>query len=155
MKDSLDYINFGNWENRVHHDPKAISSLRKAPSTPPTSVDREAQTAIFEGKKGEVHAASLNACTCQSFTISGRGQLPCKHIYSLALALGLIDLEDCDPITMSSEAVAAIIFEKDQAKREKKIDALSPDKCREVLTRTLRMVHEKEGGDDDADVYVL
>ena len=75
------------WGN-VHSEPnqvKRLDSARQAACTP-VSVDSEAGTAHFKSSRGE-YTVSLDSCTCTDFL---RRSLPCKHMYRLALELGII-----------------------------------------------------------------
>lgn len=146
MKNSLDQICFGTWNNSVHHNQKAINSLRKAPSTVPDSVDKCSESGVFTGGRGEQYVTTLNSCTCKSFVVNGKKQIPCKHIYGLAVSLGYLSIDDCDPFTLSDGDVTAIAFEKDRNKRESMINSLSADEIREVLIRILRTINSDASG---------
>lgn len=81
------------WEkwNDVHSEPdqvKRLDSAKKADLTP-VSVNAEDGTARFKSKRGE-YVVSLDSCTCADFAMRG---LPCKHMYRLALELGLVSGE--------------------------------------------------------------
>lgn len=41
------------------------------------------------GSHGEQYKVTLNSCTCPDFQFRGHAETPCKHMYALALALGL------------------------------------------------------------------
>lgn len=78
------------WEN-VHAESdqvKRLASARQAILTP-LSVNADEGTARFKSKRGE-YAVSLDSCTCADFAMRG---LPCKHMYRLALELGLVSGE--------------------------------------------------------------
>lgn len=82
-------ITFGNWHTDVHNKPdqqKRMMSATKSETTP-AYINPENQTAEFPGKKYIYHT-TLNSCDCFDF---GSRQLPCKHIYRLAMELGLIE----------------------------------------------------------------
>lgn len=64
---------------------KRLATARTAACTP-VSVDQAATSAIFQGKKGR-YVSTLSHCDCEDFR---RRSLPCKHIYRLALELGVI-----------------------------------------------------------------
>ena len=81
------------WEkwNDVHSEPdqvKRLDSAKKADLTP-VSVNVEDGTARFKSKRRE-YVVSLDSCTCADFAMRG---LPCKHMYRLALELGLVSGE--------------------------------------------------------------
>lgn len=81
---------FGPWTEQDHigKAPEgALSRAQLAETTPiPGSLDPVNQTARFYGSK--VYDVSLSHCPCGGF----RGKHPCKHIYRLAMELGIIDL---------------------------------------------------------------
>ena len=64
---------------------KRLATARTAACTP-VSVDHAAASAIFQGKRGR-YTTTLSGCGCEDFR---RRSLPCKHIYRLALELGVI-----------------------------------------------------------------
>lgn len=82
---------FGPWPESIHQDEKQRQTLARAQKreTSPVSVDPEAQTGVFYGSGKNPYQTSLASCTCNDFV---RRKLPCKHIYRLAMELGIIDL---------------------------------------------------------------
>lgn len=83
-------ISFGGWDNAIHELPdqvKRIATAKKS-STTPTSVDKNSQSAVFPGSGKQPYETTLSDCTCVDFSIR---RLPCKHIYRLAMELGLLD----------------------------------------------------------------
>lgn len=84
-------MTFGNWTENLHNDQaqqKRIASARSA-NTTPSSVDKNFQTAVFPGSGAIPYTTTLDSCTCVDFA---RRKAPCKHIYRLAIELGLLDL---------------------------------------------------------------
>jgi len=82
---------FGPWVEQDHKSPKqekAVASAQKAQTTP-VSVDTAAQAAVFWGSGKNPYQTTLCSCTCMEFV---RFKVPCKHIYRLAMELGIIDL---------------------------------------------------------------
>lgn len=76
------------WE-AVHEMPdqeKRISSAQKAACTP-MEIDRENRCGKFQGSSGS-YLTTLEKCKCGDFL---RRQLPCKHMYRLAIELELVD----------------------------------------------------------------
>ena len=74
--------------SEIHSAPgqeKRLDSARAAACTP-LQVSQGGGTAEFKGSGG-VYQTSLNSCSCEDFR---RRNLPCKHMYRLALELGLI-----------------------------------------------------------------
>ncbi|UED78400.1 SWIM zinc finger domain-containing protein [Lysinibacillus sp. CD3-6] len=64
---------------------KRINSAKKIACTP-ISIDKSNYSAVFQGKKIR-YSTSLEECSCVDFS---RNKQPCKHIYRLALELGII-----------------------------------------------------------------
>lgn len=80
-------MSFGKWDEHIHQLPEQQDRIIRARSaaTTPDSVDKDAQTAVYKG--GRYHV-TLNSCTCVDFS---RTRRPCKHIYRLAMELGLLE----------------------------------------------------------------
>lgn len=55
----------------------------------PEEVDFELESAVFPGSDGVDYNTSLSFYTCQDFEKRGY-DLPCKHMYRLAMELGVI-----------------------------------------------------------------
>lgn len=81
---------FACWSEEDHLGKKQegmISRAQLAETSPlPGSVDPINKTAKFYGEK--LYEVSLEHCPCGGF----HGKAPCKHIYRLAMELGIIDL---------------------------------------------------------------
>lgn len=74
--------------SEIHSAPgqeKRLDSARAAACTP-SQIFPDSGTAEFTGSRG-VYQTSLNSCGCEDFR---RRNLPCKHMYRLALELKLI-----------------------------------------------------------------
>ena len=74
--------------SEIHSSPgqeTRLDSARAAACTP-LRVSPDCGTAEFKGSKG-VYQTSLNSCGCEDFR---RRNIPCKHMYRLALELELI-----------------------------------------------------------------
>lgn len=82
---------FGPWTGQIHAGDKQEKAIARAQlaETTPLTVDHSSQTAVFYGSGKAPYETSLSTCTCNDFT---RRKLPCKHIYRLAMELGIIDL---------------------------------------------------------------
>lgn len=87
MDNKSQTIDFGKWVgvNGSADQLKRLKSARTAECTP-LDLYADEQRAIFSGSHG-VYSTSLEECTCVDFK---RRKLPCKHIYRLAIELGLI-----------------------------------------------------------------
>lgn len=68
-------------------DQKKRQASAKKTACTPTLVDFIEQTGTFVGSSGH-HTTALDHCTCVDFN---RRRLPCKHMYRLAMELGLMD----------------------------------------------------------------
>lgn len=58
----------------------------RAATTKLVGLNKDSQTAEFEGSDGEIYKTSLHSCSCPDFEDRG---LPCKHIYRLGAELGI------------------------------------------------------------------
>lgn len=76
------------WAADIHEteeQAKRISSGKMSSCTP-AILDKNNCCASFHGRRGN-YETHLDSCTCTDFS---RRSLPCKHIYRLALELGLL-----------------------------------------------------------------
>lgn len=76
------------WDE-VHDNPdqkKRLSSSKKAENTP-LSINQQSGTGEFSGSHGK-YKTSLSSCTCVDFA---RRKKPCKHMYRLAIELGMME----------------------------------------------------------------
>ena len=80
---------FGPWpeQNAGPDEEKRLNSAQQS-KTSPTSIDREHETGVFYGSGKLPYQTSLAACTCNDFV---KRKKPCKHIYRLAMELGIFD----------------------------------------------------------------
>lgn len=81
-------MGFEKW-NDVHNLPdqkKRIASAKTSACTP-LSVSQTDAVGSFSGSHG-TYETTLESCTCVDFV---RRKLPCKHIYRLAIELGLLE----------------------------------------------------------------
>lgn len=83
-------MTFGDWPEHIHDTPDQQKRLKygKSSKTTPSSIDKENNTGIFPSSSGGTYTTSLDECTCFDFS---QRKLPCKHIYRLAIELGLIE----------------------------------------------------------------
>lgn len=82
---------FGPWpeQNAGPDEEKRLNSAQQS-KTSPTSIDLEHETGVFYGSGKLPYQTSLAACTCNDFV---KRKKPCKHIYRLAMELGIIPLD--------------------------------------------------------------
>ena len=84
----MDNSNTWNVWSEIHSAPgqeKRLDSARAAACTP-VQISPDSGAAEFKGSRG-VYQTTLNSCGCEDFR---RRNLPCKHMYRLALELELI-----------------------------------------------------------------
>lgn len=83
--------NFACWTHDGEMRESQKKSLKKAQlaETTPVSIDPASQSGVFYGSGAVPYHTSLSYCTCSGFA---RTKLPCKHVYRLAMELGIIDL---------------------------------------------------------------
>lgn len=82
-------MTFGSWSPESHDgldQLKRICSARKI-SANKITVDKDTETAVVSGSSSTPYNVTLNHCDCGDFSIRN---LPCKHIYRLALDLGYL-----------------------------------------------------------------
>lgn len=82
-------MTFGKWEESIHNDLEQLKRIASANSLKSTQVQvhKENESAIIQGSGSSPYEVTLNNCTC--FDFESR-KLPCKHMYRLALELGLL-----------------------------------------------------------------
>lgn len=80
---------FAKWPPGIHSaaDQKKRLESAKSSKTTPESIDREQKSGVFAGSGATPYMTTLDSCTCGDFF---RRQLPCKHMYRLAIELGLL-----------------------------------------------------------------
>lgn len=79
------------WDSSVHNDDSQISRQGRSMTYPFTfDVDPATETARFSSTSDlPYYDTSLSQCTCHDFQDR---HLPCKHIYRLAVELGVIEI---------------------------------------------------------------
>lgn len=85
-----DIKTFSIWPQAIHEtqDQEKRLKIAKSSKTTPASIDKENQTAIFPSSGKNAYKTTLESCSCGDFISRRR---PCKHIYRLAIELGLLD----------------------------------------------------------------
>lgn len=112
---------WSDWDSSIHCDKAQTDRQGKAMTYPFTfQVDENSQTARFSSTSIQpYYNTTLSSCTCDDFQLR---KLPCKHIYRLAVELGIIKIirrpsfnkDKVDEIKKSSD----IDNEPDQLKRQ-------------------------------------
>lgn len=84
-------MTFSNWPEELHaaEDQKKRLDSAKSSKTTPSSIDKVHMSGIFPGSGISPYRTTLETCTCGDFV---RRKLPCKHMYRLAIELGLLDV---------------------------------------------------------------
>lgn len=82
-------MTFGNWDEEIHSEPEQVAKIIKASKFEDSQlkIDEKNQSGVFDNFKDEVYELTLNTCTC----VSAKDKKPCKHMYLLAMKLGLFD----------------------------------------------------------------
>ena len=82
---------FGPWDASIHALPEQIRKIDRArkAETSPSSTDPSTFTGVFPSSGQNPYYTSLDSCTCPNFRINKL--FPCKHMYRLAMELGLFD----------------------------------------------------------------
>ncbi len=77
------------WDPSVHESERAAKRIKSAKSAKltPIKIDTDDLYGYFQGSSGR-YETWLDSCPCKDFSLS---RLPCKHIYRLAIELGVID----------------------------------------------------------------
>ena len=80
---------FGPWpEHPADADEEKRLASAQQSKTTPTSIDKEHETGVFYGSGKDPYQTTLASCTCNDFV---RRKKPCKHVFRLAMELGIID----------------------------------------------------------------
>lgn len=123
----------------THNSPdqqKRIASAKKSACTP-VSLDQEACTGTFKGSSG-THTTALDHCSCVDFN---RRRLPCKHMYRLAMELGVFQTEFESDKTAIVEPKHSIRRER-LAETIKVVETLTDDQ-QQLLLEIVRSVNSK------------
>lgn len=88
---------FSSEYDSLHAEPDQLKRVKSALNLKMDSVDLESQTG-----KIKTYDVSLGKCTCMDF---GRRRKPCKHIYRLAIELGIFNANTDAPKTISNSIV--------------------------------------------------
>lgn len=85
---------FGSWPESLHTEFEQVKRIeagrklkKKIASFDVVSFNPDEQTLFIAGSATDPYECNLQTCTCADFKIR---HLPCKHIYCLADALGLL-----------------------------------------------------------------
>lgn len=81
-------MTFGRWPEEIHANTEQQKRIQFAKSSKvtPMSIDAENKVGFFGGPAKNQYRVSLDECTCADYI---RRKIPCKHIYRLAMELGV------------------------------------------------------------------
>lgn len=116
------------WKPETHTTEYALKRIKSAKSAKltPIKIDTIDLYGYFQGSHGK-YETFLDHCPCGDFR---RGKLPCKHIYRLAIELGLMD------IAVDHDVTAIPVPKEERANLDETIDIveeLSADAQHELL----------------------
>lgn len=119
------------WDSAIHGDNAQIGRQGRAMTYPFTfDVDGVAQTARFSSTSDlPYYDTSLSQCTCYDFQSR---RLPCKHMYRLAVELGIIEIIRRIPggeSTASKELLAEIRDSENVDSHPEQIKRMEKAKC--------------------------
>lgn len=104
-------------------------------------------SARVRGSSGKLYKTTLNSCECESFKFGGA---PCKHMYYLALRLGLLSTLGYDEYAEQLEEICAerdkYLAEKKDAQKEKQQAAAASKKYQYLEKSISRLLQETELG---------
>lgn len=111
-------MNFGKWID-VHDSQAQRNSFDRAKKAgcTPIELSKEDQYAKFSGDSG-IHTTTLSECSCPDFSTK---KLPCKHMYRLAMELGMIDAK----------------FETDASKIKPPLPTHSPKQAMKIVVEVI------------------
>ena len=104
-------IDWPDWDYEIHNDKAQIERQGWAMNYPFSfEIDKENKTAQFSSTSDlPYYNTSLTSCNCGDFE---KRKLPCKHIYRLAVELGIIEIIKRTP-TKKSDTSNSNGFNKD------------------------------------------
>ena len=79
-----------NWDHPIHNTHEQLERLNRARSADvtPAFIDKDSKSGEFVGAGENYYEVALDNCQCEDFK---HRNLPCKHMYRLALELDLLD----------------------------------------------------------------
>lgn len=109
-------VPWGNWENDIHADESQIDRQGRSMTYPFSfDIDEKNKIAHFSSTSElPFYDTSLSECTCGDFQAR---KLPCKHIYRLAVELGIIEIIKRAPGGYDKDAVSRIKESSDVDRR--------------------------------------
>lgn len=102
------FMHFTDYDSSIHCDSEQIKRIKSASASKltPLVVDYTNNTGVFQGSSSK-YDVSLEFCPCGDYR---RRKLPCKHIYRLAMELGLFQCDFSSDVSQSKSRVTNITF---------------------------------------------
>lgn len=116
------------WDVSIHEDPAQISRQGRSMTYPfDFEIDESALTARFSSTSDlPYYDTTLSSCTCYDFQ---KRHLPCKHIYRLAVELGIVGIVKRSSSNYNKETLDEIRasgdIDSDPAQRSRQKSAMS------------------------------
>lgn len=132
---------FGPWpEHPADADEEKRLASAQQSKTTPTSIDREHETGVFYGSGKDPYQTTLASCTCNDFV---RRKKPCKHVFRLAMELGIIDTAYKTGRSTGERNEAQISF-ADSIELVEQLSDAAQNEIKEMLSRTSERVDDRQ-----------
>ena len=119
-------MSIGNWPDELHAEFSQIKRIANAGKIPAGRILHlwpESQSAEMVGSSGELYKVSLDHCDCADFH-----DKPCKHIYRLAMELGILPPQPSFNKVKAQEFETSVPNEIERFQKLYEAGALSADK---------------------------
>ena len=132
--------NFSTWNmwSEIHNDSdqqKRVKSATKAELTP-LSINSNECTATFQGRSKQ-YSTTLESCNCVDY---GMRHLPCKHMYRLAMELGLYNATYKSDVSKAKQRSSSISF----SDYVDLIETLTPTDQQKLLDFLYMFIYQKD-----------
>ena len=132
---------FGPWpEHPADADEEKRLASAQQSKTTPTSIDKEHETGVFYGSGKDPYQTSLASCTCNDFV---RRKKPCKHVFRLAMELGIIDTAYKTGRSTGERNEAQISF-ADSIELVEQLSDAAQNEIKEMLSHTSERVDDRQ-----------
>lgn len=134
---------WSDWDYSIHTDDAQIARQAKALTYPFTfEIDKESNTAKFSSSSDlPYYTTSLSDCNCGDFNDR---HLPCKHIYRLAVELGVIEIIRRKAGGQNRELLSEVKASEDIDSHPEQIKRI--EKAKEVKCKPLFIDKENKTG---------
>lgn len=123
------------WPDDLHTDFEQVKRMQSAKGLKESIVSLDVDSGVIEiqGSEIEPYKATLKECRCTDFM---RRQLPCKHMYALALEMGIIEESDIKRSkTAAKQEIESDLKKYRQLYEDEKLTADSYVKISSVLAK--------------------